>query len=332
MKYNNDIELKILKSCKDYYSLSNSLSETCLKDIETRLEHYNKYLDNHSDINAYKDEYGNESIVDWYEGLMDTKDFIDQFKDNRLFNFNDISECVNILESFVNEVNKLKIDTKEKCGYILKKYDGFIDMFDEDDEYYTIDLYQDFNNNTILATINVDKNSGEVKLSNSYDLFNCENDLFLSNYTIEDINKNKEKSKTLLKQEHNLKKAYFSCDDENIYEGYYFDDVSWNGWKVPYFTKDVADEIAKNLQEEFYELKYDSSKREYILIDKTCIENPSQDPKEYSEIYSMDTLIHEGNEVQVYAIGGFYFAWDLCNGKDILNENLEANKESGVEL
>lgn len=64
MKYNNDIELKILKSCKDYYSLSNSLSKTCLKDIETRLEHYVKYLDNHSDINAYKTEYGNESVVD----------------------------------------------------------------------------------------------------------------------------------------------------------------------------------------------------------------------------------------------------------------------------
>lgn len=130
------------------------------------------------------------------------------------------------------------------------------------------------------------------------------------------------------------KKAYFSCDDENIYEGYYFDNMSWNGWKVPFFTKETVDKIAENLQDEFYELEYDSSKKEYILIDKVYmdIDNPSQDPKEYSETYSADTLIYEGQEIQVYAIGGFLFAWDLCNDKNILKENLEINEESELEL
>ena len=62
------------------------------------------------------------------------------------------------------------------------------------------------------------------------------------------------------------------------------------------------------------------------------IDNPSQDPKEYSETYSADTLIYEGQEIQVYAIGGFLFAWDLCNDKNILKENLEINEESELEL
>lgn len=99
-------------------------------------------------------------------------------------------------------------------------------MFDEDDENYIIDLYQGLSNNVVLATINVDKNSGKVKLLNSYDLFNCKNDLFLTNYTIEDINKNMKKSEIILNQRSKVKKAYFSYDNKNVYEGYYFDDVS----------------------------------------------------------------------------------------------------------
>lgn len=213
MKSSNNKELELLICCKDYNQLSNALSFECLKYIENKLEHYVQYLDNHDDINAYKEEYGNQGIVDWYEGLMNTKDFIDQFK--KSFNLNDSNQ--------------------------------------------------------------------------------------------------------------NLKKAFFSCDGENVYEGYHFDDVLWNGWKVPFFPKDVVDQIASNLQDKFYELKYDDSSKEYVLIDKSCIDidNPNQDLKEYSETYSLDTLLYEGQEIQVYAIGGFYLAWDLVDNKKNSEYDLE---------
>ena len=213
MKSGNNKEFKVLKFCKDYDQLLDALSFENLKYIENELEHYVQYLDNHDDINTYKEEYGNQSIVDGYEGLINTKDFIDQFK--KSFNLND---------------------------------------------------------------------------SNQY-----------------------------------LKKAFFYCDGKNVYEGYYFDDVSWNGWKVPFFTKDVVEQIAGNLQDEFYELKYNNSSKEYVLIDKSCIDidNPNQDPREYSETYSVDTLVYEGKEIQAYAIGGFYLAWDLVDNKKNLEDDLE---------
>lgn len=79
MKYNDDTKLEVIKTCRDYYQLSNALSLDCLKDIDNKLKHYLNYLKENDDINAYKEEYGNKSIVDWYEGLIDTKDFINQF-------------------------------------------------------------------------------------------------------------------------------------------------------------------------------------------------------------------------------------------------------------
>lgn len=222
MSYNSEDNLKILEHCKDFNYLANNLTYNQIKNIEKALEHYLNYLEYSDDIDKYIFNYGNPDIIHWYEGTLDTIDFIDRYK-----------------------------------------------------------TYQDY-----------------------YQL------------------------------PRKAEKAYFSCDDENIYEGYYFDNMSWNGWKVPFFTKETVDKIAENLQDEFYELKYDSSKKEYILIDKVYmdIDNPSQDPKEYSETYSADTLIYEGKEIQVYAIGGFFFAWDLCNDKNILKENLEINEESEFEL
>lgn len=202
MSYSEN-KLEILNNCKDYDYLINNLTHDQIKNIEKVLKHYLNYLEHSDDIDKYIFNYGNSAIIHWYEGTLNTEDFIDRYKTYQ---------------------NYYQLQTKAE-------------------------------------------------------------------------------------------KAYFSCNDENIYEGYYFDNMSWNGWKVPFFTKETVDKIAENLQDEFYELKYNSSKNEYILIDKAYIDidNPSQDPKEYSEIYSSDTLIYEGEEIQVYAIGGFFFAWDLVD-------------------
>lgn len=78
---------------------------------------------------------------------------------------------------------------------------------------------------------------------------------------------------------------------------------------------------------------YDSRKKEYNLIDKQLLNSDiNQDSKEYLEVYSANSIIYEGKEILVYAIGGCYFAWELYTIKNILNENLIINKEGEIEL
>lgn len=69
-------KLEILKTCKDYHILVNNLKYEFLEEIENKLQHYLNYISKNDNIDDYKKEYGNHDIVNWFEGTMDTKDFL----------------------------------------------------------------------------------------------------------------------------------------------------------------------------------------------------------------------------------------------------------------
>lgn len=81
----NETELHILNKCFENEILKNNLTQEQLLEIEKVLREYinfsSKYNNEGIDTGeAYINKYGNSNIVDWFEGLKSTKDFIKDFK------------------------------------------------------------------------------------------------------------------------------------------------------------------------------------------------------------------------------------------------------------
>lgn len=115
-----------------------------------------------------------------------------------------------------------------------------------------------------------------------------------------------------------LIKSYLEADGKNCYEGYYIDDYNWNGFKAPYFTKEVSDKIVSDVNkdnEEFLELFYDQEKNCYKCIDKQLIDedNPQQNKDEYISEYDAQVFIIDNKEVTLYGIGACEWTWSICD-------------------
>ena len=76
-----------LESCVDYNIIKEHISEEQLKIMSNIIEHYLWYLGEFDDgdcdiIGDYKNEYGNYIVINWYEGLITTKEFLEEVEDN----------------------------------------------------------------------------------------------------------------------------------------------------------------------------------------------------------------------------------------------------------
>ena len=74
-----------LESCVDYNILKRYLSEEELQYMDGVINHYLDYLEKYDDgvcdiIGRYNGEYGNYEIIDWYEGIITTKEFLQDYK------------------------------------------------------------------------------------------------------------------------------------------------------------------------------------------------------------------------------------------------------------
>ena len=75
-----------IKSCKDYETLKENLKLAQLEFIENKINHYENYKLKNDDgkkdiIGEYISLYGTGIYtIDWYEGLMDTDEFIEEMK------------------------------------------------------------------------------------------------------------------------------------------------------------------------------------------------------------------------------------------------------------
>ena len=78
--------MNYLKSCVDYEILKKELDNETLNEIEKVIEHFENYVKDNDDgykdiIGEYYGIYGNYYIIDWYEGLIDTKEFLEHIED-----------------------------------------------------------------------------------------------------------------------------------------------------------------------------------------------------------------------------------------------------------
>jgi len=84
-------DLRELTQCVDFIKLKDIFSDEVLEEIEKVLEDYHFYQSLYDDgeidiINEYTQKYGNRSVIDWYEGITPTEEFVEKYLCNKLDN------------------------------------------------------------------------------------------------------------------------------------------------------------------------------------------------------------------------------------------------------
>lgn len=98
-----------------------------------------------------------------------------------------------------------------------------------------------------------------------------------------------------------MRKTRFEiCDDERNYEGY-TDGRLWNGWECPWFTKEVTEQIMRDLNSDGVETEYDAATDSYIIQVENC------DQPDVFEGYDVET---EDGIKHLYPIGAWCWIWD----------------------
>lgn len=97
-----------------------------------------------------------------------------------------------------------------------------------------------------------------------------------------------------------MKKTKFQiCDNERIYEGY-TDGRLWNGWACPWFIKEVAEQIMRDLNKDGVKTEYDEERDSYIVY---------QVDGEPDVFDGADVVTDDGIQ-RLYPIGAWYWIWD----------------------
>lgn len=127
-----------------------------------------------------------------------------------------------------------------------------------------------------------------------------------------------------------FEKAYFCFDCEPYYEGYHVKRMRWNGWAMPYFTKEEADKIAKDMNDNGGIVKYDEKNKMYKVIIEQYIDedNPEQDESEYTEIFKAELITIDGKEMELYPFGAGYYTWDDYTKEEIEEMQLSSDENS----
>lgn len=98
-----------------------------------------------------------------------------------------------------------------------------------------------------------------------------------------------------------MRKTRFVIDtNEQTYEGY-TDGRLWNGWECPWFTKEVADEMMRDLNKEGVETEYHHKTDSYII--------KSEDWDE-PDVFDGRDIITEDGPMHLYPIGAACWIWD----------------------
>ena len=82
--------MSVLETCVDYKILKDNLTAQQLENIDKVLKHFQAYAEKYDDgeidiIEDYTRLYGNGYVLNWYEGLMTTEDFIAEIKRGNVY-------------------------------------------------------------------------------------------------------------------------------------------------------------------------------------------------------------------------------------------------------
>lgn len=101
-----------------------------------------------------------------------------------------------------------------------------------------------------------------------------------------------------------MRAALFSIDDGPEFEGFHKGD-RWNGWACPYFTHEVALQIAEHTNTEpDYQLVFDKDADVWKWV---TVDDVDDEPWEFER----QTIVVNGEEISVFAIGAYGWVWDV---------------------
>lgn len=95
-----------------------------------------------------------------------------------------------------------------------------------------------------------------------------------------------------------MRETKFQIEDGPIYEGYTKGN-HWNGWACPYFTREVADQIAREVNAD--------------APDCTMCYDKANDAFAYKGYMEEEVVIFKGENIQgkhLYPIGAYSWIWD----------------------
>jgi hypothetical protein len=98
----------------------------------------------------------------------------------------------------------------------------------------------------------------------------------------------------------------FCIDDTGPFDGYYDPNVYWNGWRCPYFTKEVALKVLEAFYQP-YNIRYDKDKNIFSTLDM----NDCDEGVEYWDEWESVSVTVNGKKMVLYPIGAFAWIWDL---------------------
>lgn len=103
-----------------------------------------------------------------------------------------------------------------------------------------------------------------------------------------------------------MRKTKFNiCDDERVYEGY-TDGTLWNGWECPWFTKEVAEQIMKDLRGDGAETEYNENTDSYSVMLPDSVE----------DVFDGEYVDTEDGVKHLYPIGAWCWIWDEVQLED----------------
>lgn len=81
----NNNDFNYIEECVDYPTLKENFTKEELIEINNIIKDFKTYVNEYDDgikdiITEYEMKYGNDNIIEWYEGLKATKSFIEDFK------------------------------------------------------------------------------------------------------------------------------------------------------------------------------------------------------------------------------------------------------------
>jgi len=89
-------------------------------------------------------------------------------------------------------------------------------------------------------------------------------------------------------------------------------DASWNGWAIPYFARDAAEQLSRSflegpLGEEGARLTFDAATREWVEYD------PNYDGDEAYTRYAAVSV----DGVEMWSIGGWSWTWQVWTDEEV---------------
>ncbi|MCB5662541.1 hypothetical protein LIQ79_17900, partial [Erysipelatoclostridium ramosum] len=120
------------------------------------------------------------------------------------------------------------------------------------------------------------------------------------------------------------KKGFFAVEDDNFcFEGYSLKNFTFKGYVIPYFTKNVVEQMHEVFDE--LEFKYNEINDTFSV---TWIDDEYVDTTEYS---ATDIVLDDNTKIHVYGIGAGDWPWDRyenSNNHEFCITSLGSNKHN----